>query len=194
MPNERWIIPITAVLFLVFFGVGIFVGQSRQPAQVPATIIIKLDSIEQTRVEHRATIDSLTAVAQRLEGAAQQSAAAARASQESAIRLGHRADSLATVAQSASDWREAYEARTIQVSELLETVRLKDITIDTLERGLQIQRERADKLEMRNVALEDFNRQLAKQLTQPRECRIIGPIPCPSRELSFALGLGLGSL
>lgn len=106
-----------------------------------------------------------------------------------AAQAEHRADSLATMARAHTDsailWRQAYDARTVEADTLRLAVAQKDSAL-RYERDARVGLSLlygADTL--RRVAVERVNADLVKaikRLEQP--CRIIGPIPCPSRTVT----------
>ncbi len=187
-----------AVLLLVG-AVWLWSRHKGNEPKIPIETQRTLDSLKETSWEFKHQKDSIirvvvydTVQAIRAETAARQARARAQTEQ-------HRADSLAMVARtstdSASTWRQAYEARTAEAVELRTTVAAKDS-------AYRFERDARQALSVlygadttRRIAIERVNADLVKaiaRLEQP--CRVIGPIPCPSRTASAILAGTLGAI
>lgn len=107
-----------------------------------------------------------------------------------------RADALAIEAGRATDsataWHRAYDERTIEAGKLRTSLAEKDSAL-TSERSALFRLSGAYAADtLRRLAIEKVNRGLVDdiaKLNQP--CRVIGPIPCPSRTI-VALASGVG--
>lgn len=141
------------------------------------------DSIMTAR-QARITKDSLARVrAQALANAAEQRARMAQ----------HRADSLAVIADSTDDWRQAYEQRTVEARDWEVTAAQRDTALqkekaahDTTRMALRDSEKRRQHLEL--VTIPGLQRDIAR-LEQP--CRL-GFIPCPSRTVTGVLAMAGG--
>jgi hypothetical protein len=172
-----------------------------------------IDSLDATKPGFEKQKDSLITVvkhdtifAKAADKASAEANTRAERSRASAVASGKRADSLAAVARAHADsallWRNAYEQRTMQADTLTRTVAEKDSAL-TAEHAAFLHEQDAriglgrlfgaDTL--RRLAIEKVNKGLEddiKKLQQP--CRIVGPIPCPSRTVVGLLSATLGAV
>lgn len=117
----------------------------------------------------------------------------AKASQASAARERHIADSLAAVAavaiDQASAWHSAYDARNAEAVDLRKTVDSDIVVIASLKADTTDLRFQLSTVNKRLKTTEDVNKGLRKDLENARQCRIIGRLNCPSRIQTAALTL-----
>jgi hypothetical protein len=188
---------VTAILVvatvLIFRGCG--TPKQTEADKLPPAVVKTMDSLahEQPAFVHRqdslvkvVVFDTARAVAYRK---AEERAKMAAASAE------RRADSLGRVATSANEWHAAYEARSSQADTLKMALARAD-SVAEAERSARRTLALAYGADTtRRVAVEKLNadlREAIRSLEKP--CRIIGPIPCPSRTASAGLGLLAGAV
>jgi hypothetical protein len=183
-------------VIIAILALGYVVKSCQRPSdpseKIPPATQRTIDSLTRTKPAFDSVADSLrvriihdTVQSVQLQEAAARSATRARDAQA-------RADALAEAAHVAQDstaaWRRAYEARTAEAVALRETVRN-----DSLAIGREVDARRALALAygadtLRRVAIERVNADLSaviERLDVP--CRIVGPIPCPSRTTTAVL-------
>lgn len=172
--------------------------RSPDPAnKIPPSLAKTLDSLDVTKPTFEGRRDSVLRVVTIDTAAAARAQRLAKASRDSAEGFRKRADSLAALASVYADstfiWRQAYEARTEEAEQLRRS-------IDSTESALQSERNaRASILtswresEARRAELERANAGLRTAIAQlEKPCRILGPIPCPSRTVSAVGGVVIG--
>lgn len=162
--------------------------------KVPAPIQKTADSLEATRPAFDDRRDSVVRVVAIDTARAVRAERLARARKDSAEGFRRQADSLArlagTSADSATLWRQAYERRTEEADQLrasnaaadsaLQAERSARLRVSQLFSESELRRRQAEE-----VVIPGLERAIA-QLEKP--CRIVGPIPCPSRRVSFVAG------
>lgn len=181
----------------------------RRPAPlIPPDVQRELDSLRETRQRAEQTIDSLRTSA--AEATARATTATGRAYRAEAVAHQHRgtADSLARdaaasgrrdqpMAQQVLLWRTAYDARSAEAESLRASGAQKDTALEELRTAVDRLQQALAASEARRQRSEALNDQLAEALQRAqRGCRIVGPIPCPSRTVTgvvaFAAGVGAG--
>lgn len=114
---------------------------------------------------------------------------------ETSARLGTTADSLARLAKdSAALWERAYNVRTMEA----DTLRLAVAQLDT---ALAYERNARRTLGMvygadtlRRITTERVNADLQTAISHLQQpCRVLGPIPCPSRSVTLVLSVTAGA-
>lgn len=162
--------------------------------KVPAPIRKTADSLEATRPEFDDRRDSVVRVVAVDTARAVRAERLARARKDSAAALRKEADSLASLARTSADsatlWREAYERRTAEADQLrssaaaadsaLQAERSARVNLGQLFNAAEARRRTAEE-----VVIPGLERAIS-QLEKP--CRIVGPIPCPSRRVAFLAG------
>lgn len=175
---------------LTVFGMAIVLGLSyladhHPTSAIPAKIAQTGDSLTRTRPALVASLDQ-SAKERGVSAAAQRALLEReRMSRRRADSLARRADSLATLADeivtTSNQWSMAYAARTAEADAL------RSALADASARGDSLA---ADTLRLhddnratmaRMLALERFNATLGTALQKATECRIVGPVRCPSR-------------
>lgn len=165
-------------------GAVVLWRSDHQPPALPPALATRVESLTITRPLDSARIDSLRRAAAVSGQAARAAAARAATIEASAAQLQQRADSLAQIAaqrDSAAAWRVAYLARTEQADSLHAAndslhAAIHQLAADTLAQALHIA-----SLERRNRSLEALNADLVRATARAGQCRLVGPIPCPSR-------------
>lgn len=110
-----------------------------------------------------------------------------------AAALGRLADSLARVADSAATWQRAYTVRTLERDTLQVALALADT-------ALLFERDARGQLQLlyaqdtaRRAALERVSAGLQRDIARLQQpCKLIGPLPCPSRTVTLIAGAALG--
>lgn len=111
--------------------------------------------------------------------------------QMAAMHAAHVADSLAMDQK----WQDAYAARSAEADSLLGVVAKKDSTINYWHAAYLAEHSAKIALTVaytedttRRVALERVNADLQRSIAQLEQpCRIVGPIPCPSRTVTMVV-------
>lgn len=164
------------------------------PDKVPAPVQKTVDSLEATRPAFDDRRDSTVRVVVIDTARARKAETVAKAATARAEGLRKEADSLAAQAVASADsallWRQAYERRTAEADQLrtanaaadsaLQAERSARVRLGQLFSESELRRRQAEE-----VAIPGLERAIA-QLEKP--CRILGPIPCPSRKVSFLAG------
>lgn len=127
------------------------------------------------------------AVSARAQIASANREAASRALAAAAKR---RADSLAILARASDStstlWRMAYDERDAEVKALAaDTVELRAQKDSLVQDTLRLRHD-LDDVQKYVIGVERFNGTLKADLERVTECRIVGPIPCPSRTQTMA--------
>ncbi len=162
--------------------------------KVPAKVQKTVDSLEATRPAFDDRRDSVVRVVTIDTARAVRAERLARARRDSAEGARKEADSLAALARSSADsarlWHEAYDRRTAEADQLrssnaaadsaLQAERSARVNLGQLLGASELRRRQAEE-----VAIPGLERAIA-QLEKP--CRIVGPIPCPSRRVAFLAG------
>jgi hypothetical protein len=188
------IVGVIAVIVAVVFGLR---GcQSDQGPKIDPVTQRLIDSLKMTKRSFDSTQhavaqavgrDTVISIVHDRASAVQLAAAKAAAS---------RADSLAIVARTSADsataWHRAYDARTEEAGKLQNALAQKDSAL-TSERSAFFQLSGAyDRDTLRRIAIEKVNDGLKDDIAKLQQpCRIVGPIPCPSRT-AVALLAGVG--
>lgn len=169
-------------------------GRSDDGEKVPAPIAKTADSLAATAPEFGQRRDSVVRVVTIDTARARRAEAATRAAELKAEGARKAADSLAAQAATSADsarlWHAAYDRRTEEAANLrvgLDSAkeaaaaeRSARLSLDQLFREAERRRTAAE-----NVVIPGLQKAIA-QLEKP--CRILGPIPCPSRRVSFVAG------
>lgn len=162
--------------------------------KVPAPIAKTADSLEATRPEFTERRDSVVRVVAIDTARARRAEAAAKAAQLRADEADKAADSLAALAATSADsarlWHAAYDRRTEEAANLR-------TSLDSAQAATAA--ERAARLNLGQLFAEsERRRKAAEEVVVPgleraiaqleKPCRIVGPVPCPSRRVSFVAG------
>lgn len=165
--------------------------------KIPEKLERKLDSLAVTAPAHQDRQDSIIRVIVVDTIAARRHAAAASAAKRDAEGSRQRADELARQASAEADsarlWRQAYEARTEEAAGLRVSLAQTDsaLAAEKSARAAALVGWRSET--SRRMALEDANQGLRAAIARlEKPCRIVGPIPCPNRTVSFVAGVTLG--
>lgn len=149
------------------------------------------DSLSVTKPIDQALIDSSNARIAARGKTSSVAEASAKASQASAAKERHIADSLAAVAavavDQASAWHSAYEARNTEAIDLRKAVDSSLVVIESLKADTTDLRFQLSTVNKRLKTTEDVNKGLRKDLAEARECKILGRINCLSRIQTAAL-------
>lgn len=165
--------------------------------KIPPRLERTLDSLDATAATFKAARDSAARIvaSDALESA--RLTRVARIARVESDGFRRAADSIAVLASAQADsaalWREAYDARTTEATQLR-------VALDTTETALKAERAaRANvarlwqNAEIRQRELEHVTDGLRSAITRlEKPCRIVGPIPCPSRTVSAVGGVMLG--
>ena len=180
MTTREWLLLVGIVLVAV---VAVWPSPS-EPDERRGIVIHRIDSLQATRPHDMARLEELQARHQTAAGAAARF-------QDSALKERVRADSLATVARTtkatAEQWEAAYLARTA------EAVQLRAAN-DSLTEVVTTDSSRILLLSTRLLATEQALQLAAPFIKHPDACRLIGPIPCPTRRQAFVLGVATGGV
>lgn len=174
--------------FALILGVLLWCGPSGTPVLVTQ---FRVDSLRVTAPADHHVLDSLTKAARDAESTARRATATARVHQDSALKLGHQADSLDAVARqmldSAAAWRRAYDARTAEATALRRANAQLAFANDSLwssNADLHLALH-GDTLRLR--ASERLNDDLQRAIQSATSCKIIRIFPCPTRLQTAAL-------
>lgn len=162
--------------------------------KVPAPIAKTVDSLKTTAPDFAERRDSVVKVVTIDTARARRAEAAARAAELRAESERKAADSLAALAATSADsarlWHAAYDRRTTEAANLRVSLdsahsataseRSARLSLDGLYREAERRRKTAEE-----VAIPGLEAAIAK-LEKP--CRVVGPIPCPSRRVAFLAG------
>lgn len=195
--GEAWKIP--ALLLIIGLLAGVLTVKSCRPEaeapKIPIETQVTIDSLRRTAEAFRRMADSSQRIIVYDTIRSVVIEKVAIATTKAGEKLGARADSIAAVARDSSAlWESAYRVRTMEA----DTLRLAVSQLDTalaFERAARRtlgQVYGADTL--RRVAIEHVNADLQdaiNHLQQP--CKVIGPIPCPSRSVTMVLSLVAGA-
>ena len=184
----------TCALPISFLMRGCNAGGDRP--KIPPATQKTIDSLIVMKPAFVHTQDSLKTVVVRDTQRAMMAEKAARLAIASAQRARSVADSFAQIARTVTDagqsWHTAYDERTVEADNLRVAVAQKD----SAYRDERDARQGLQKLyvsdTLRRVVVEKVVVDLTdaiKHLQQP--CRIVGPVPCPSRTVTFVLA-GIG--
>ena len=163
--------------------------------KLPPAVVTRIDSLDRTKPEFQARTDSILRVVIFDTARAVAFRRAEERAKLAASSAERRADSLAKLATTAQEWHAAYDARTSEADTLKMALARADSVAEaerSARRSLAVAYE-ADTL--RRVALDHLTQDLRdaiKKLEKP--CRVVGPIPCPSRSASAGLALLAGAL
>lgn len=196
---ENWLFKLSAVaavILVIVGGLWLWSRHKGNEPKIPKETQETIDSLRVTKPVFEHTQDSIrrvvvydTVQATRAQAAAEKARASAKAQQ-------HRADSLAVVAataavDSARAWHAAYDARTAEAEQLRTAFAEKDSAYRSERHARQALEVSYGADTTRRVAIEKVNKDLLKaidRLEQP--CRVLGPIPCPTRTVA-AVGSGI---
>lgn len=185
------------VLALVLIA-GLFLLECNPTApepKIPPVVQADIDSLRITRPMHDAARDSALARARQdsiIRVDAQRRAARAEASAMAARRL---ADSLAAAAQSAEEWKAAHDQREAEARRWEQTANEKEKALQAevashAETSIALGLELGRRLHLETVTVPNLQLTIA-ELEKP--CKVIGPIPCPSRKVVAVVSAGLGA-
>lgn len=183
------------VILLILGGLWLWSRHKGNEPKIPKETQETIDSLRVTKPAFDHTQDSIrrivvydTMQATRAQAAAEKARASAQAQQ-------HRADSLAVVARTSADsataWHRAYDARTEEAVNLRTAFAEKDSAYRSERHARQALEVNYGADTTRRIAIEKVNKDLLQaidRLEQP--CRVLGPIPCPSRTVA-AVGTGI---
>lgn len=151
------------------------------------------DSLSVTKPIDQALIDSSNARIALRGKTSSVAESSAKASQASAAKARHIADSLAAQAalaiDQASAWHSAYDARNSEAIDLRSNRDSLLSVVVSLKADTTDLRFQLSKVNTRLKTTEDVNEGLRKDLENARQCRIIGRLNCPSRIQTAALTL-----
>lgn len=168
--------------------------RSEAGEKVPASIAKTADSLKVTRPAADNRRDSLVRSAAADTMRAVRAERLAKAARDSAERFRKAADSAAALARVYGDsaflWRDAYENRTAEAGQLrtaLDSAEAGNRAMTSAAASLRLAWLDADarRRQAEEVVIPGLERAI-RQLDQP--CRIVGPIKCPSRRVSFVAG------
>jgi len=191
--------PTTAGLVVVIVALSVALAFSSCPrpdpesGKIPAELEKTADSLEATRPAADDRRDSVVRVVVVDTARARKAEALAKAAKLEAEGSRKQADSLARLASTSADsaalWRQAYERRTEEADQLrtanaaadsaLQAERSARVNLQGLFNAAEARRRTAEEVVIPGL------RQAIAQLEKP--CRIVGPIPCPSRKTSAVL-------
>jgi hypothetical protein len=157
--------------------------------KVPPALTTRVDSMRITAPSYAASQESLTVAASAAVATAARHAARATVHRANADRSAQRADTLARDTL----WRAAYEARTAEVVQLRDAFVAESLRADREVEARVLAERRADAAELRVAALTNLNNDVYRTLQRATECRVIGPIPCPSRTVVAVGGVIVGA-
>lgn len=157
--------------------------------KIPPQDQTTLDSLKRTDSSFHRQQDSIITIIIHDTVKANAVNASAEKSKANAAVIGRQADSLAklaevakTAADSAREYHNAFDARTRERDTLLVTIVKKDSTLRVERAVASGWRDLYVADTARRVATEDINRRLQRDIARlDTPCRIVGPIPCPSR-------------
>lgn len=171
-----------AVGALVLFLVGrLFPSNPPGPTESERTS----DSLDITKPIDQALIDSANARIAARQVVSERADAAARIAQDRANRAQRRADSLAI----AREWEGAYISRTEEADSLKSVVASNATVIFNLKADTTDLRGQLSIVNKRLKTTEGVNAGLRRDLTQARQCKVLGVLRCPSRIQTAALAL-----
>lgn len=195
--------PTTAGLLAIIAALSLALVFSSCPkkdeGKIPKELEKTADSLEATRPAADDRRDSVERLVVIDTARARKAEAVAKAATAKAEGLRKEADSLARLASTSADsaalWRQAYERRTAEADQLrtgaaaadsaLQAERSARLRLDQLFRDSEARRRTAEEVVIPGL------RQAIAQLEKP--CRIVGPIPCPSRR-AVLIGATLGTV
>lgn len=188
----KWTLPMVVIAIL---GAGLAFKSCQKPTPTDNLTPPEhktIDSLKNTQPTFAKTQDSIIHIVVVDTQHAAVSRKAEIAAKASAARAEHRADSIAAIASSMADWKSAYDARTQETVGLKLAVQHAD-SIAADERDARIKLSTAYGADtLRRVAIEKLNVGLVKTIGElQRPCKIVGPIPCPSRTVTAVLS-GIG--
>lgn len=169
-------------------------GKDDDAGKIPAELERKADSLAASRPAFEERRDSVVQILVRDTLESRRLARAAKAARDSAEGSRLRADSIAALASSQRDsaalWRAAYDARTQEAEQLR-----RSLDSAQAARAAELLA-RAELTRLWGEA--ERRRQLAEETVIPglrdaiarleKPCRLLGPIPCPSRRASALAG------
>jgi hypothetical protein len=168
------------------------------PEKLPPAIASTIDSLDRTKPDFTHKQDSIRTVVVRDTVASERYKAAARRLEVTAVAQGARADSLARLAgqqnDSAAAWRTAYDARTLEASQLRSTVSQLDSAFQSEKNARQSLAVAYGADTLRRIAVEQLNAGLRKAVDDlERPCRFARFISCPSRTTTGVVSAIVGA-
>lgn len=192
--SSRQLLAGAAVLLAGLALLSLRCGGDDEGGKIPPALERTADSLEAGRPAFEERRDSVVRVLVRDTLESRRLARAAQAARDSAEGSRQRADSIASLAASQRDsaalWRQAYEARSEEAGQLRRSLD----SAQAAHSAELLARARLEQLwgeaERRRATAEEVVipglRQAIARLEKP--CRLLGPIPCPSRRASALAG------
>lgn len=202
MKRPDWMpeaISLAMVLLMIVSALLIFRSCRRteqtEADKLPPAVVKTMDSLDRTKPEFEARKDSIIRVVVFDTARAVAFRRAEERAKLAASSAERRADSLAKLATTAQEWHAAYDARTSE-ADTLKLALIRADSVSEAERRARVNLSLAYGADTtRRVALEKLTVDLRAAIVKlEKPCRLLGPIPCPSRSASAGLGLLAGAL
>ncbi len=165
--------------------------QGTPEPKIPPALQHELDSLRETKPAFDAHQDSVIRITVRDTTAAKKANARADSSKRSADSLQVIADSLrkvASVSADTADYRKAIDAQRHVSDSLRVALASKDSAYRVEKANTVRLLFQLDSTSRRNNAIDDANAKLQKRIAELEvPCRIVGPVPCPSRTVTMVL-------